>query len=37
MNGVIVGGWEYVWTVYGVTWATLLVYGVTLYYRGRES
>jgi hypothetical protein len=29
--GQIAGGWEYVWAAYGITWATLLAYGFSLY------
>jgi heme exporter protein D len=28
--GHVVGGWEYVWAAYGITWVTLVVYGVNL-------
>lgn len=37
MDGVIVGGWEYVYTVYGVTWAVLALYALSLYLRGRNA
>ena len=30
MNGVVTGGWGFVWAAYGVTAAALFVYGVTL-------
>lgn len=29
-QGVVVGGWEYVWMAYGVTLAAFLIYGVML-------
>jgi heme exporter protein D len=29
-QGVVVGGWEYVWAAYGITFAAFLIYGVTL-------
>ncbi len=28
--GHVVGGWEYVWAAYGLTWVTLLVYGANV-------
>ena len=37
MTGMIEGGWGYVWTVYGVSWAVLALYGVSLYLRGRTA
>ncbi|MFT4978729.1 MAG: hypothetical protein ACI8S6_004639 [Myxococcota bacterium] len=37
MDGVIVGGWEYVQAAYGVTWAVLALYAVSLYLRGRQA
>jgi len=33
MEGVIQGGWEYVWMAYGVTWAGLLGYTISLWLR----
>lgn len=36
-EGMIQGGWIEVWTVYTVTWATLLAYGVALYLRSSNS
>lgn len=36
-EGVISGGWEFVWAAYGITAAGFLVYGVTLFTRLRES
>lgn len=30
MTGVIEGGWDTVWLVYGVTWSALLTYGAYL-------
>lgn len=29
-QGVVVGGWEYVWMAYGLTFTALAIYGVTL-------
>lgn len=37
MSGVIVGGWEFVWGAYGVTAASFLIYGITLFMRLREA
>jgi heme exporter protein D len=34
--GHVVGGWEYVWAAYGITWAGLLLYGLSLYVRRKE-
>ena len=34
-NGVITGGWAYVWAAYGLTAAALLLYGATLFVRLR--
>lgn len=36
MSGMITGGWEYVWLVYGATWAALAAYTVSLIVRGRK-
>jgi len=35
MQGVIEGGWSYVWGAYIVTWASLAVYGIYLYRQRR--
>ncbi len=32
-SGVIDGGWAYIWGAYGVTWALLLGYAVSLVFR----
>jgi hypothetical protein len=32
-TGRIQGGWEYVWTAYGVTWAALVLYALSLWLR----
>ena len=37
MNGVVLGGWEYVWAAYGVTATVFLIYGVTLVTRLRDA
>ena len=31
--GKIIGGWEYVWAAYAVTWAILVLYAVSLWVR----
>ena len=36
MNGVVTGGWGFVWSAYIITSVVLLVYGVTLVTRLRE-
>jgi len=36
-QGVIVGGWEFVWSAYGVTLVALLIYGVSLVLRLRDE
>jgi hypothetical protein len=36
-QGVVVGGWEYVWGAYGVTFAAFIIYGVTLVTKLREE
>jgi hypothetical protein len=35
-GGMIVGGWEYVWGAYGITWAVLGGYAFSLWWRGRS-
>jgi len=37
MNGVVTGGWGFVWAAYSLTAAALLLYGVTLITRLREE
>lgn len=37
MNGVITGGWEYVWLAYGVSAAVLAAYGISLAFRMRSE
>ena len=34
--GRIQGGWGYVWTSYGITWAALSLYAVNLWLRHRR-
>ncbi|HYO77026.1 MAG TPA: hypothetical protein VE010_11230 [Thermoanaerobaculia bacterium] len=36
-EGVISGGWEFVWAAYGITAAAFAIYGVTLVTRLRAS
>jgi hypothetical protein len=35
--GRIVGGWEYIWTAYILTWAGVVLYGTSLFLRRRKS
>ena len=37
MNGIVVGGWEFVWAAYGLTAIALLSYGVMVVTRAREQ
>jgi heme exporter protein D len=37
MNGIIVGGWQYVWSAYGLTFGAFIIYGVTLFVRYRKE
>lgn len=37
MNGVVTGGWSYVWAAYSLTATVLLVYGVSLMTRLRQE
>ncbi len=37
MSGMVVGGWEYVWAAYGLSWATLIGYTASLWLRGKDS
>jgi hypothetical protein len=36
MNGVVTGGWGFVWSAYIITATAFLIYGVTLVTRLRE-
>jgi hypothetical protein len=36
-EGVISGGWEFVWAAYGITAAVFVLYGVSLISRIREA
>lgn len=37
MNGVVIGGWEFVWSAYALTAVALLAYGVMVVTRAREA
>jgi heme exporter protein D len=37
MNGIVVGGWEFVWAAYALTAIALLAYGVMTVTRSREG
>jgi hypothetical protein len=36
-GGVIQGGWGYVIAAYGISWAALVAYGVSLYVRAKQA
>ena len=36
-TGKIVGGWEYIWMAYGLTWFGLVAYSVSLLIRKLRS
>ncbi len=36
-GGLVRGGWEYVWTAWGLTWLALASYGLRLWWRGRRG
>ncbi len=36
-DGIVVGGWEFVWAAYGLTATALLIYGVSLILRLRQA
>lgn len=36
-SGRIVGGWNYVWVSYGLTWAVMVLYALSLYFRAQAS
>lgn len=36
-EGVIVGGWEYVWASFIMTWVVLAGYGVSLWWRTQKE
>jgi hypothetical protein len=35
--GRIVGGWEYVYAAYGITYAAIILYTISLWLRGRSE
>lgn len=37
MEGVIQGGWEFVWAAYGITWAGWIGYAVSLVVRTKRT
>jgi heme exporter protein D len=37
MNGMVAGGWEFVWAAYAITATALLVYGGSLLLRYRRD
>lgn len=37
MQGVVVGGWEFVWAAYGITGAALVIYAVSLIRKLKRS
>ena len=37
MNGVVTGGWEYVWLAYGLTATAFIIYGASIFARLREK
>ena len=32
-EGLIVGGWEYVWAAWGITWVAIALYSLSLWLR----
>lgn len=36
-QGIVIGGWEFVWAAYGLSAAAFLIYGVSLVSRLRQS
>ena len=36
-DGVLQGGWEYVWASYGLTWAVFAGYALSLWLRARRT
>ena len=35
--GHVVGGWEYVWAAYGITWATVIVYSASIFLKRKKE
>ena len=36
-GGIVVGGWEFVWSAYGITAGALLIYAISLIARLRHA
>lgn len=37
MNGIVIGGWEFVWAAYALTAISFIAYGVMVVTRSREE
>ncbi len=37
MDGIIEGGWGYVWAAYGITWLTLVGYCLSVHLRDQDD
>lgn len=37
LTGAITGGWEFVWGAYGLTWATFILYTISLIIRSPKE
>ncbi len=35
--GHVVGGWEYVWMAYGLSWAGIVYFGLSLFLRRKKE
>ena len=35
-SGQISGGWEFIWSAYGITWIALIVYIIFIWTRGKR-
>lgn len=35
-SGQISGGWEFIWSAYGITWIALIVYIIFIWTRGKQ-
>ena len=35
-TGQISGGWEFIWSAYGITWIALVVYIIFIWTRGKQ-
>lgn len=36
-GGIVIGGWEYVWAAYGISFGVLATYGASLFLRVRKE